>query len=52
MPKEPLNTTLVCVLTFAQVGVRLEDCFYIDADGTAKYLTEGMGGAAVDPWHI
>ncbi|KZV75761.1 Creatinase/aminopeptidase [Peniophora sp. CONT] len=34
-----------------EVGVRLEDCFYVDADGTAVFLTEGTGGQAVDPWH-
>ncbi|RDX56599.1 peptidase M24 [Lentinus brumalis] len=33
-----------------KVGVRLEDCFYIDDDGDAKYLTEGVGGQASSPW--
>ena len=33
-----------------QVGVRLEDCFYINEDGVGVYLTEGVGGASVDPW--
>ncbi|VDC05991.1 unnamed protein product [Peniophora sp. CBMAI 1063] len=33
-----------------EVGVRLEDCFYIDADGSAVYLTEGVGGQALSPW--
>ncbi|KAH9945979.1 peptidase M24 [Epithele typhae] len=33
-----------------EVGVRLEDCFYIDDDGVAQYLTQGVGGAASGPW--
>lgn len=33
-----------------QVGVRLEDCFYIDEDGKAVLFTEGVGGFAVSPW--
>ncbi|KAI1794518.1 Creatinase/aminopeptidase [Ganoderma leucocontextum] len=33
-----------------KVGVRLEDCFYIDEDGTARYLTAGVGGPASGPW--
>ncbi len=33
-----------------QVGVRLEDCFYIDEHGDAKYLTERVGGQASSPW--
>ncbi|CAA7267911.1 unnamed protein product [Cyclocybe aegerita] len=33
-----------------QVGVRLEDCFYIAADGKAVLLTEGVGGQARAPW--
>ena len=41
---------ITCIIL--QVGVRLEDCFYVDKDGRAKYLTEGVGGAAIDPWHI
>ncbi|GJJ12267.1 hypothetical protein Clacol_006508 [Clathrus columnatus] len=35
-----------------KVGIRLEDCFVIQADGRAVYLTEGVGGAARDPWNI
>ena len=34
-----------------EVGVRLEDCFYVDTNGSAVYLTEGTGGQATDPWH-
>lgn len=34
----------------SQLGVRLEDCFYIDEDGDAKYLTDGVGGQASSPW--
>ncbi|KAL6305387.1 peptidase M24 [Sparassis latifolia] len=34
-----------------QVGVRLEDCFFVDQDGTPVFLTAGVGGAAADPWH-
>lgn len=33
-----------------QVGVRLEDCFYIDEDGVAQYLTAGVGAPATSPW--
>ncbi|KAI0362285.1 peptidase M24 [Trametes cingulata] len=33
-----------------KVGVRLEDCFYIDEDGAARYLTAGVGAPASDPW--
>ncbi|EJF66002.1 Creatinase/aminopeptidase [Dichomitus squalens LYAD-421 SS1] len=33
-----------------KVGVRLEDCFYIDEDGSAKFLTAGVGGPASGPW--
>ncbi|KAI0093553.1 Creatinase/aminopeptidase [Irpex rosettiformis] len=33
-----------------QVGVRLEDCFYIDQDGSAVFLTAGVGGQAGSPW--
>ncbi|TFY65499.1 hypothetical protein EVG20_g5567 [Dentipellis fragilis] len=32
------------------VGVRLEDCFYIDEDGNAVFLTAGVGGQAASPW--
>jgi len=32
------------------VGVRLEDIFYIAEDGSAEFLTEGVGGQAVSPW--
>ncbi|KAG7453006.1 Creatinase/aminopeptidase [Guyanagaster necrorhizus] len=34
-----------------QVGVRLEDCFYIAHDGSAVYLTAGVGGTASSPWN-
>ncbi|KAI0048732.1 peptidase M24 [Auriscalpium vulgare] len=33
-----------------QVGIRLEDCFYINKDGDAVYLTEGVGGPSRSPW--
>ncbi|KAF9239642.1 peptidase M24, structural domain-containing protein, partial [Melanogaster broomeanus] len=34
-----------------KVGIRLEDCFYIDGDGKPVYLTAGVGGQAFDPLH-
>ncbi|THH20377.1 hypothetical protein EW146_g973 [Bondarzewia mesenterica] len=34
-----------------EVGVRLEDCFYIDEDGDSVYLTQGVGGQAESPWN-
>ncbi|KAE9406758.1 Creatinase/aminopeptidase [Gymnopus androsaceus JB14] len=35
-----------------KVGVRLEDCFYIDyANGQSIFLTEGVGGQASSPWN-
>ncbi|KDR81467.1 hypothetical protein GALMADRAFT_239417 [Galerina marginata CBS 339.88] len=33
-----------------KVGVRLEDCFYINEDGDGVYLTEGVGGQSTQPW--
>ncbi|KAJ3821175.1 peptidase M24, structural domain-containing protein [Lentinula raphanica] len=33
-----------------KVGVRLEDCFYIDSSGQSIFLTEGVGGQALSPW--
>ncbi|SJL04691.1 uncharacterized protein ARMOST_08061 [Armillaria ostoyae] len=33
-----------------KVGVRLEDCFYIARNGSAVYLTTGVGGPASSPW--
>ncbi|KAH9901090.1 peptidase M24 [Cubamyces lactineus] len=33
-----------------KIGVRLEDCFYIDEDGVARYLTAGVGSPAPSPW--
>ncbi|KAJ2916846.1 hypothetical protein MD484_g3551, partial [Candolleomyces efflorescens] len=33
-----------------KVGVRLEDCFYIDDSGMPRYLTEGVGGPSHSPW--
>lgn len=33
-----------------EVGIRLEDCFYIDEDGSPVFLTEGVGGQAGSPW--
>lgn len=35
-----------------KVGVRLEDSFYINQDGTPMFLTEGVGGQARSPWDI
>ncbi|KAA1474863.1 Creatinase/aminopeptidase [Dentipellis sp. KUC8613] len=32
------------------VGVRLEDCFYIDEDENGVFLTAGVGGQAASPW--
>ena len=42
----------VCDITDAhqQVGVRLEDCFYINEDGVGRYLTEEVGGPSKAPW--
>ncbi|KAG8217334.1 peptidase M24, structural domain-containing protein [Butyriboletus roseoflavus] len=34
-----------------KVGIRLEDCFYINGGGAAVYLTGGVGGQARDPLH-
>ncbi|PBK87440.1 hypothetical protein ARMGADRAFT_1085465 [Armillaria gallica] len=33
-----------------KVGMRLEDCFYIAQNGSAVYLTAGVGGPAESPW--
>ncbi len=33
-----------------KVGVRLEDCFYIDDEGNAVYLTQAAGGQSRSPW--
>ncbi|SJL04703.1 uncharacterized protein ARMOST_08073 [Armillaria ostoyae] len=33
-----------------KVGVRLKDCFYIEQNGSAVYLTSGVGGPASSPW--
>ncbi|KAF7338686.1 Peptidase-M24 domain-containing protein [Mycena venus] len=38
------------VPTLSQVGVRLEDCFYIHENGSAIFLTAGVGGQAKSPW--
>lgn len=35
-----------------QVGIRLEDCFYINDDGDAIFLTEGVGGQAGSVWEL
>lgn len=32
-----------------KVGIRLEDCFYIDEGGNAVFLTKGIGGQARSP---
>ncbi|KAJ7074259.1 Creatinase/aminopeptidase [Mycena amicta] len=34
-----------------KVGVRLEDCFYIHENGSAVFLTAGVGGQAHSPWN-
>lgn len=34
-----------------EVGVRLEDCFYIDENGEAVLLTAGTGGQTGSPWN-
>lgn len=34
---------------YEQVGVRLEDCFYINEDGEPVFLTQGVGGLARSP---
>ncbi|KAI0647213.1 peptidase M24 [Trametes meyenii] len=33
-----------------EIGIRLEDCFFIDEDGVARYLTAAVGGPALSPW--
>ncbi|KAF9648988.1 Creatinase/aminopeptidase [Thelephora ganbajun] len=33
-----------------EIGVRLEDSFYIDESGNGVYLTEKAGGQATSPW--
>ncbi|GJE95184.1 creatinase/aminopeptidase [Phanerochaete sordida] len=33
-----------------EVGVRLEDCFYVDDDGRPVFLTAGVGGQAGSAW--
>ncbi|OCH95053.1 peptidase M24 [Obba rivulosa] len=35
-----------------QVGIRLEDCFYIGENGDAIFLTAGIGGPARNPWNL
>lgn len=35
-----------------QVGVRLEDCFFIDNEGNGVYFTEGVGGQSKSPWEL
>jgi Xaa-Pro aminopeptidase len=32
-----------------KVGIRLEDCFYIDEGGNSVFLTKGVGGQALSP---
>ena len=36
------------IYILGQVGVRLEDCFYISQEGHAMLLTSGVGGFAQD----
>ncbi|KAF7359337.1 Peptidase-M24 domain-containing protein [Mycena sanguinolenta] len=38
------------IYQLGKVGVRLEDCFYIHENGTAIFLTAGVGGQARSPW--
>ncbi|KAJ6500493.1 peptidase M24, structural domain-containing protein [Mycena sanguinolenta] len=38
------------IYQLGKVGVRLEDCFYIHENGTAVFLTAGVGGQARSPW--
>lgn len=33
-----------------QVGIRLEDAFYISESGFAEFLTKDVGGQAKSPW--
>ncbi|PFH50072.1 hypothetical protein AMATHDRAFT_4319 [Amanita thiersii Skay4041] len=33
-----------------KLGVRLEDCFYINESGEAVFFTEGIGGQSRSPW--
>jgi len=33
-----------------EVGVRLEDCFFISDDGSPTLLTQGVGGRSMSPW--
>jgi len=33
-----------------KIGVRLEDCFFIDDEGVPILLTEGVGGQSASPW--
>ncbi|GLB35093.1 putative peptidase M24B family protein [Lyophyllum shimeji] len=33
-----------------KIGVRLEDCFFIDDEGVPILLTEGVGGRSASPW--
>ena len=40
------------VYIVGKVGVRLEDPFYVDADGKGVFLTEAVGGQARTPWDI
>ncbi|KAH8106756.1 peptidase M24 [Cristinia sonorae] len=35
-----------------ELGIRLEDCFYIEEDGKPVYLTSGVGGQARSPWDL
>lgn len=32
-----------------KVGIRLEDCFYIDEGRNSVFLTKGVGGQAISP---
>lgn len=35
---------------YPQVGVRLEDCFYVNDEGLPVFFTAAVGGQAKDPW--
>ncbi|KAJ7197171.1 Creatinase/aminopeptidase [Mycena pura] len=39
------------IYILGKVGIRLEDCFYIHQNGSAVFLTGGVGGQARSPWN-
>lgn len=48
----PLSYDLSVLNSCPQVGVRLEDCFYIDEYGRPVFLTAGVGAPSTSPWDI